>query len=237
MAFSGQHPSLRVRLLDSWEIAPETRHFLFEIADRDSFGFVPGQFISLSALIDGKTITRAYSFAGVPDRNRVELCLNLVPGGPFSPYLFAMQPGDEVEGKGPYGGFIFRDPGHTLCIATGTGIAPFRGMLRERLPRDPAHDYILVFGARHEHGLLYLRELEGMAATYPNFRLLSTLTRPEPHWGGLTGRVQAHAFDAIGDRRNLTVFICGLKEMVDDVRNRLKESGFERKQIVFEKYD
>jgi CDP-4-dehydro-6-deoxyglucose reductase len=33
------------------------------------------------------------------------------------------------------------------------------------------------------------------------------------------------------------VYICGLKEMVDDVRAELKKRGFDRKQIIYEKYD
>jgi ferredoxin-NADP reductase len=231
------HEPLRARLVESREIAPLTRNFVLEIADREQFTFVPGQFLSLSAEINDKLITRAYSISSVPDRNRVEFCLNLVRDGLMSPLLFAMQPGDEIEAKGPYGGFIFRQPGDTICVATGTGIAPFRGMLRERAPRDAAHQYTLVFGARHEHGLLYRDELEQLAADYPNFRLIETLTRPPEHWVGLTGRVQPHVLEVIGDRRDVSVYICGLKEMVDDLRNRLKELGFDRKRIVFEKYD
>ncbi len=233
----GAHEPLRARLLDSREIAPATRHFVFEIAGQTEFAFVPGQFLSLSAEINGKTITRAYSIASVPDGNRVELCLNLVRDGLFSPYLFAMQPGQEVEAKGPYGGFIFRNSGEAVCVATGTGIAPFRGMLMDRLARDPGNRYTLIFGARHEHGLLYRGELERMAARHSHFRMVTTLTRPPEDWSGMIGRVQAHVLEAIGDRRDLTVYICGLKEMVDDLRGILKERGFDRKQIVYEKYD
>ena len=43
--------------------------------------------------------------------------------------------------------------------------------------------------------------------------------------------------EAIEDRRDLDVYICGLKAMVDDVRGILKALGFDRKQIIFEKYD
>jgi ferredoxin-NADP reductase len=237
LSFAGQHAPLAARLLDWREIAPQTRHFTFEIVDRDEFAFVPGQFLSLTAAINEKEMTRAYSIAGVPDGNKVEFCLNLVQDGKFSPYLFALQPGDVVDAKGPYGGFIFRQPVDTLCIATGTGIAPFRGMLRKRLPEDPGHQYTLVFGARHEHGLLYLDELEQLAADYPNFRLITTLTRPPEFWTGRPGRVQAHVFEAIGERRDLAVYLCGLKAMVDEVRNSLREMGFDRKQIIYEKYD
>lgn len=237
MSAPAPHSSLRARLLESREIAPATRHFVFEIADRAEFGFVPGQFLSLSAEINGKAITRAYSIASVPNGNRVELCLNLVQEGLFSPYLFAMQPGDSVEAKGPYGGFIFRHSGDALCVATGTGIAPFRGMLMERLARNSLDRITLVFGARHKHGLLYVDELEQMASEFPNFRMVTTLTRPTEDWTGMIGRVQAHVLEAVGDRRDLTVYICGLKEMVDDLRAILRERGFDRKQIVYEKYD
>jgi CDP-4-dehydro-6-deoxyglucose reductase len=46
-----------------------------------------------------------------------------------------------------------------------------------------------------------------------------------------------HLLEAIGDRRDLDVYICGLKAMVDEVRAILKTLGFDRKQIIFEKYD
>jgi len=49
--------------------------------------------------------------------------------------------------------------------------------------------------------------------------------------------VQAHLKAAIGNRRDLDFLICGLKPMVDDVRAILKEAGFDRKQIIYEKYD
>ena len=49
--------------------------------------------------------------------------------------------------------------------------------------------------------------------------------------------VQQHVLDALGGRRDVDVYICGLKAMVDDVRVKLKELGLDRRQIIFEKYD
>jgi ferredoxin-NADP reductase len=228
---------MKAVLLDSYELAPETRHFQFEIADLDQFDFVPGQFVSLFHDFDGKPITRAYSIAGVPHANRFELCLNRVEDGKLSPYLFGMNRGDSIDMKGPYGTFVFREPHPTVMVATGTGVAPFRGMLTRRLPQDPQHAYTLIFGVREENKLLYRREFEALEATYSNFTFMPTLTRPPAHWTVRTGRVQAHLLDFLGDRREVDVYICGLKAMVDDVRVKLKELGFERKQIIFEKYD
>ena len=228
---------MKAQLIESWEIGPATRHFTFEIPEIDVFDFVPGQFISLVHEIDGKGTTRAYSLSGLPDANRFSICLNLAPEGKLSPFLFEMKPGDAIDAKGPFGTFVFREPHHTVMVATGTGVVPFRGMLAKRLPEDPANRYTLIFGTRYTASLLYRSEFEALEARHSNFDFFPTLTRPEPGWKGRTGRVQAHLLDFLGEKRQADVYICGLKEMVDDVRKTLKELGFERKQIVFEKYD
>jgi CDP-4-dehydro-6-deoxyglucose reductase len=84
---------------------------------------------------------------------------------------------------------------------------------------------------------LYTKEFEEMARTHANFRFWPTLTRPDPGWKGRQGRVQAHLAEAIGAARDLDFYLCGLKEMVDDVRSFLKSLGFDRKQMIYEKYD
>jgi CDP-4-dehydro-6-deoxyglucose reductase len=43
--------------------------------------------------------------------------------------------------------------------------------------------------------------------------------------------------ETIGERRDMDVYVCGLKEMVNDVRAQLLALGFERKQVVYERYD
>ena len=229
---------MMARLLESREIAPEVRHLVFEVVDAKSFSYVPGQFASLTAEIGGSRITRAYSLAAPACGNRIELCLNRVAGGKFSPYLFDLRPGDQVQMTGPWGSFIFRQPVEdSILVATGTGVVPFRAMLQDQLSRDSVHQYTLIFGVRYERGLLYAQEFEQLARDHANFHFWPTLSRPEPGWTGRTGHVQAHLFQAIGERRDVNVFICGLKAMVDDVRSILKSSGFERKRIICEKYD
>ncbi len=225
------------RLLETREIAPEVRHFVFE-AELDRLDFAPGQFLMLQARLAAGTVKRAYSIASPPGGNRFELCLNRVREGVFSPYLFDLRPGATVELKGPYGAFGWAEPpADSLLAATGTGIAPFRAMLRQRLPADPRHSYTLIFGVRREHGILYRAEFEELAARHPNFRFLPTLTRPEPAWTGLTGRVQRHVLHAVDERRDQDVYICGLWDMVRDMRDLLLERGLERRRIHYERYD
>lgn len=227
---------MKARLAAWREIAPNTRHFEFETPDWKP-AFVPGQFLSLTASVSGDEITRAYSIVSPPGE-RVALCANLVSDGHLSPFLFGMKPGDEIDFKGPYGAFILRRPvSDSILVATGTGIAPFRSMLLSQLSEHPDRQFTLIFGVRHEYGLLYHDEFPALADAHRNFRYLPTLTRPPEHWTGFTGRVQQHTLEALGERRDVDVYICGLHEMVNDVRARLKEAGLDRKRIIFEKYD
>jgi ferredoxin-NADP reductase len=223
-------------------LAPEVHHFEFEVPGVQEFSFTPGQFISVIEPVDGKEITRAYSIASPRGGNRFSLCLNRVPDGIVSNYLFHLNPGDEIRIHEPLGYFTLRHPGHrAVFVATGTGIAPFRSMLLDHLPSTRPH-VSLLFGVRYETGLLYREEFERLASEYDNFRFLPTITRPNESWRGLTGRVQQHLDHALALRTpdeifTVDVYICGLKEMVDDIRKELKKRGFDRKQIIYEKYD
>jgi len=229
---------MRATLLESHDLAPEVRHFVFEVSEVKDLPFKPGQFVSFEASLEGKNITRAYSIASRPDGNRFELCLNLVHEGSFSPHLFAMKPGDSVEMAPPLGYFTLRNPAkEALFIATGTGIAPFRSMAPDYLAHPEAKQLTLLFGVRYENSIYYGAEFESLAKRYASFRFWPTLSRPDGPWDGRSGHVQTHLLEAIGDRRDLDVYICGLKAMVDDVRGILKALGFDRKQIIFEKYD
>lgn len=224
---------MKARLMQSREIAPNTRHFEFESPEWNA-AFVPGQFVSITE----NEITRAYSIVSPPGGNRFALCANLVQEGHLSPFLFALEPGNEIDFKGPYGAFTLRrPPSDSIFVATGTGIAPFRSMLLSQLNANLNHRFTLIFGVRHEHGLLYHDELTGLAQAFPNFDYRPTLTRPPDHWTGRTGRVQPHALEVLGDRRDMDVYICGLREMVDDMRAQLKAIGLDRKRIIYEKYD
>jgi CDP-4-dehydro-6-deoxyglucose reductase len=229
---------MEAKLIGSREISPGVRHFEFEALGVERLEFVPGQFTSFTEMIGDKEITRAYSLASAPSgTNRFELCLNRVEHGHMSPRLFDMQPGDRIGMRQPLGMFVLRRPPRdSIFIATGTGIAPFRSMLQAHLSASsPA--FTLLFGVRYESHLLYGEELEHLARAHANFRFWPTLTRPDAGWKGRQGRVQAHLSEAIGERRDVDFYLCGLKEMVDEVRGILKGQGFDRKQIFYEKYD
>jgi NAD(P)H-flavin reductase len=221
---------MKAKLLGWRELAPATRHFEFEALDWDGV-FIPGQFLSLTA----NEITRAYSIASPPDGPRFGLCANLVADGQFSPWLFTRTPGDEIDFKGPYGVFTPRPAAaDSILVATGTGIAPFRSFLGAGALGG---NCTLIFGTRHESGLLYDAEWRELEQSSAGFTYLPALTRPDSRWTGLTGRVQAHVLQTLGERRDVDVYICGLHDMVNDLRTQLKAAGLDRKRLICEKYD
>lgn len=226
------------RLVSATPLSEEIRHFIFEVPEVERLDFLPGQFASLVANIKGRQVTRAYSLAAPAAGNRFEICLNLVADGAFSPLLFAMTPGDTIALQGMLGTFALREPAReAVLVATGTGIVPFRGMLVEALARGVAQPFTLVFGAQRENGLVFASEFTALALQHANFRFVPTLTRPGPAWKGAVGRVQPLLMELLGERRDLDVYLCGMKAMVDETRQLLKERGFDRKQIIVEKYD
>lgn len=226
-------------LLSYTDLATEIRHFIFKADDVDVLQFQPGQFVSLAGPVQGKEITRAYSLAAAPaGDNRFEICLNRVEDGIFSPFLFGLKLGERVEMKGIFGTFVWREPVmDSILVATGTGIVPFRALLQDVFARGVDRNVTLIYGTRYAENLLYQDEFAAWSAAHPRFRFLRTVTRPETDWPGATGRVQPLFLDVLGNRRDLQVYVCGLREMVDDVRALAKAQGLDRRQIIYERYD
>ena len=240
----GERKLLSARLARSIFLSEQTKNLEFSIEDPNGFHFTPGQFVSIQQpKPDGKTHTRAYSIASHPRATAsFDLCLNRVENGFLSNWLCDLEEGATIQFHGPHGMFTLRQPHqNSVFIATGTGIAPFRGMahwLFERPERHLGHEFWLVYGTRHDDGLYYSDEFRAIEQAHSNFHYLPTLSRGGEEWSGLRGYVQDHVREIVGTRRDVQAYICGLHQMVDANRKLLKdELGWDRKQIVFERYD
>jgi ferredoxin-NADP reductase len=231
------------RLVRSVPLSELTKHLEFEMQGLPRFGFVAGQWLSFKThRSDGEEIVRAYSIASPPgDDNRFALCLNRVQDGFMSNFLCDMKEGEEIGCQGPFGDFILRPPMRdTIFIATGTGIAPFRSMLRWLFSDESRHQgnqLWLVFGNRTERDIYYHDEFLGLATEHANFHYLPALSRGGPEWQGLRGYVQEHVPAIAHGRTDMHAYICGLDKMVKANRELLKSMGWERRSILYEKYD
>lgn len=233
----------RARLRHVRALTETTKHLEWVVTAGGPFEFLPGQFISMSLARDGQEHTRAYSVASPPrGDSQFDLCLNRVPGGLFSNYLCDLEPGNEIEFTGPHGFFLLEQPPvrPQVFIATGTGIAPIRSMLWHLLaePRPDLPECWLLFGVRYPHTILYREEFEHLAATVPRFHFVPVLSRAPEDWPGERGHVQDALRRLFSGRADFDAYICGLRAMVDDVRQILKtEFGLDRRRIHYERYD
>ena len=228
-------------------LSDQTRHFEWQVAELDEFKYTPGQFVAMvEEKDDGKPVTRAYSIASAPDGKQFDLCLNRVAHGFFSNFLCDLPEGATVKFHGPHGHFSLREPlRDSMFISTGTGIAPMRAYVQWLFGEPARHQgkhFWFIFGTRYEKDCYYHEEMEALAAKFPNFHYSVTVSRPTEAWKGRKGYVQEIIKEVLAgrgeaDRRNMDAYICGLNQMVMQVRDLLAAAGWTKEQIVFERYD
>jgi ferredoxin-NADP reductase len=208
----------------------DTRSFFLRPAA--PLAFRPGQFISCLVPAGGETLIRPYSIASDPEEpERIELLLNLVPGGPGSGWLFGLAPGALVRFTGPWGTFtVDRAPeAEAVFVADGTGIAPIRPMLRRALATGGSRPVRLLYAARAGAPLVYRAEFERLAHTHPRLAF-----EPLPP-GSLEHEVRRRYVDGDADRTR-HFFICGVGALVPALRDMLRGAGYTRRAVQYEKW-
>ena len=209
------------------------------ISKPSDFKFSAGQFITLIFNIDGKDMRRAYSIASDPSLGHIELCIKKVEGGLACNFLHNMKKGDKIKTIGPAGRFILEgiEGEDIVFISTGTGIAPFRSMIFELLNLNYQGRIYLLNGFRYENEILYKKELAELSEKHSNFINYTIISRPSESYIGEIGRVQNLIQNHIAENFEGRFFLCGLSEMVNDVKLFLLSKGIPQTKIHCERYD
>src|SRR5947199_4873677 len=128
---------------------------------------------------DGYQAQRSYSIASAPEDDQLVLTIERLADGEVSPYLAdELRPGDELELRGPIGGyFVWEEAlgGPLLLLAGGSGVVPLRSMLRHRAAIDSVVPVRLLYSARALDDVIYRDELAHLAA-YDEVDIRFTLT-------------------------------------------------------------
>jgi ferredoxin-NADP reductase len=188
---------------------------------------------------DGYQAERSYSIAAPADGERVELTVETIDDGEVSPYLTEeARPGDELEVRGPVGGYFVWDPHHpgpALLVGGGSGIVPLMSMLRQR-GRVPT---TLLFSARSLDDVIYRDELERLAAAGDGLEVAITLTRSQPEgWTGHAGRVDADLLREVAPapQERPLAFVCGPTPFVEAVALALVDLGHDPALVKTERF-
>jgi NAD(P)H-flavin reductase len=216
------------------------QNLVFRVSRGAPMPYRAGHYVDLfPPAASGLVMKRPYSIASAYDPappQAFEFAITRVDEGPTSVALHDLGVGAEIDLEGPHGSFTREAgaPEPSLFIATGTGLAPLRAMLQEELRRASGPSLTLLFGARTEADLLWHDELAAMAKEHPRLRYEPTLTRASRSWPGRRGRVQTHLADVLSSDH--VAYVCGLPEMVEDVKDALSALGLPRRAVRFEEY-
>ncbi|MEK7673044.1 MAG: FAD-dependent oxidoreductase [Patescibacteria group bacterium] len=232
-------PLRQAKLTDKQNFTHDVTELTFETADQ--LTFESGQFVTFKVTDKMPPCFRAYSISSCPkaENNRFSTCIKVVPEGRGSNWLNNLNIDDTVEFMGPNGKFLFKNNGkNSVFVATGTGITPFKSMIETELLKGNKNKLQLLFGVRYVKDIFYEEFFKDLAAKYPNFTYEFTVSRPEnDEWHGSTGRVSNILETMPLELANTEVYICGLKEMINDVTEILKTRGMPPDSINSEKYD
>ena len=200
-------------------------------------GHLAGQHVDVRLTAeDGYQAQRSYSIASAPEDEHLVITVQRLDDGEVSPYLTeTLVPGDELELRGPIGGyFVWQEAlgGPVLLVAGGSGVVPLRAILRHHRATASEIPARLLYSARTSGDLIYRDELA-------HYDTVVTLTNEEPQeWSGRTGRIDS-AFlteTAWPPAERPLVYICGPTGFVEAIADGLVTLGHDPSRIRAERF-
>jgi ferredoxin-NADP reductase len=218
---------------------PTVRTLSFEVPDWA--GHRAGQHLDIRLTADdGYRAERSYSIASAPGEP-VAITVERLDDGEVSPYLTQdVQPGDEIELRGPIGGYFVWDPpadmGPLLLLAGGSGVVPLRAMLRHRARIGSSVPVRLLYSVRRLPDVIYHSELtaepDGVQVSY-------TLTRQQPPgWTGYARRVDQAMITELAwpEGQMPLAYVCGPTNFVEAVAADLVALGYPPLRVKTERF-
>ena len=197
------------------------------------FEYRAGQFLNL---FKDETTARCYSLASVPALDE-ELFLNVrkVPSGLVSNWIFDnLKAGDGITISEATGD-CFYVPGNPeqdmLLIATGSGLAPLYGIIRDALLNGHQGKLSLYHGSYSPEGFYLVEALKSLARTHGNFSYVPCVSEGEAPEGYAQGMVLDVALADNPDLSGWRVFLCGNPLMVNAARQQTFLAGASMREI------
>ena len=225
------------------DVVDETARVRSLVLDSQNWpGHQAGQHVDVRlTAADGYQAQRSYSIASAPDDDHLVLTVERLDEGEVSPYLFdVLAVGDELELRGPIGGYFVWTPslgGPLLLIAGGSGVVPFRSMLRHRVAAQSTIGAKLLYSGRSMADIIYRDELARLASK--GIDVVLTLTREWPNeWTGYRRRIDMELLREVAwtPAERPLVYVCGPSGFVEAAANALVALGHDATRIRTERF-
>ena len=240
-------PSNERQVLTCCRVVDEThdvKSFEFRAGDGLPVRFEPGQFLTVSADVNGQPVERCYTISSPPTRPwLLSITVKRVPGGVMSNWLHDnMKPGNTLQAYGPSGTFTPTGTrvAKSLYLSAGSGVTPLMSMTRASIDLGLDRDIAFVHSARTPADIVFRDELRRLAKLSPRLQLffLCEGVGDELDWTGETGRLSlALLAKWIPDYAEREVFTCGPAGYMGAVRGILREGGHDPARYHQESFD
>ncbi|NQW18548.1 MAG: hypothetical protein HQ478_13785 [Chloroflexi bacterium] len=221
--------------------------FKLWLAPADRFPFKPGQYCTIG--VDG--IERPYSIASAPSEDEIELFVEYIPlpYGELTPLLHELKVGDTVTIRPRAKGLFVFNPEYKnhVMVSTVTGVTPFVSMLRTYLENSPrgGDRFYLLEGASYLDEFGYDEEILALEKLHPEITFVPSVSRPDDprnsSWTGAKGRINNLVLDYLSDTdiptKDTLVYACGHPGMIEDLREKLADTGYAYTEERFWKDD
>ena len=204
--------------------------------------FLAGQYIALFLELSGIRTSRPYTISSPPNQTGFyEITIRRIEDGLVSNYLLdEVKKGDELESSGPAGQFYHNPLFHDrtmVCIAGGSGITPFRSMIREIVERGLERAVYLFYGNKNLNDAIFHDELRSLSDRFGEINYLPVIEEPSVGYQGLSGLITGDLIrEAIGDLTGKTFYLCGPQGMYDFCVPELERLGIPKRKIRKEVY-
>ena len=201
--------------------------FRFRLTKPESFTFHAGEFTMIS--LEGSP-KRAYSITSGPEDDFLEFYSIKVPDGPLTSRLQNIQEGDTViVGDKPTGTLVIdnlTDGSDLWLLATGTGIAPFVSLLRDKNTRDKYDNIYVVWSVREA------AEIDAYREFFENedCEFIPVVTR-DSNWSAETDRItdliRKDIIMSDAEPDNAKVMLCGNYDFNLEIKSMLEKQGWQ----------
>ncbi|MFJ1600397.1 ferredoxin reductase [Streptomyces sp. NPDC088261] len=206
-------------------------------------GHAAGQHVDVRLTAeDGYSTQRSYSLASAPGGDRIELTVQRIGDGEVSPYLVdVLEAGDQLELRGPVGGWFVwdpADPSPVLLMAGGSGVVPLISMIRTRRSTGSRVPFRLLYSVRTPEERYYVPEL-GPAGAQGGLDVTHLYTRSAPEGPRRPpGRLTEDDVAAYGWPAEFApmCFVCGPTGFVERAAEILVAQGHDPQRIRTERF-
>lgn len=209
---------------------------------QSAFAFIPGQYLTLRADINGEDIRRSYSICSrVGDA--LEVGIKKVEEGLFSTMAQSLVAGDRLQVMTPQGNFRAQIGGQHryMLIAAGSGITPCLSIASSVLSAEPDSEIVLLYGNRNSSTIMFREDINALKDTHTEQFMVAHLMSAERQDAQLlNGRIDGDKITRLNKCGLIDVlasdgiYLCGPLEMIEQIKSALIKLGVLETKIHFE---